>query len=58
MRCTNAVRRMVLSLGLLACAGMAAFPPGLESQVQIPQEEWHELFAAPSETAWGRDCSK
>jgi hypothetical protein len=46
-------RRLILSLGLLACAGMAAYPPWVEARVHLPQEQWQELFAPPSETAAG-----
>jgi hypothetical protein len=47
----NPARRLILSLGLLACAGLAACPPWVETRTHLPQEQWHELYAAPSETA-------
>jgi len=45
-------RRFVLCLSLFAGAFSCAYPPWLEARVPLPQEGWHELYAAPSEAAW------
>jgi hypothetical protein len=48
----NPGHRFVLCLSLFAGAFSFAYPPWLEAGVPLPQEGWHELYAAPSEAAW------
>jgi hypothetical protein len=49
----NPGRRSVLGLSLFPGAFSCAYPTWLEARVPLPQEGWHELYAAPSEAAWG-----
>jgi hypothetical protein len=39
-------RRFVLCLSLFGGTFSCAYLPGLEARVPLPQEGWHELYAA------------